>query len=137
MHPCSCIEGCREKNKAICTLNKDTRNSCRFCRYIKCRSAGMVKEWVLSAYLEKDKDAEKISIEPKLANKRVKTCAVETDTIKDNNQNIFKTHGSRYTYMILDENIQALIKKDTLCECFDRTVHKSIFQSYPEIRVLN
>ena len=45
----------------------------------------MVKEWVLSAYLVKDKDAEKISIEPKLANKRVKTCAVETDTIKDNN----------------------------------------------------
>ena len=88
----------------------------------------MVKEWVLSAYMVKDKDAENISIKPKLDNRTGTTCSVETNAIQDNNQNLFKTHISKYTNMILDENIQALIKKDTLFESFDRTVCKSIFQ---------
>ena len=32
-------------------MDKVTRNSCKLCRYTKCKSAGMVMEWVLSAYI--------------------------------------------------------------------------------------
>ena len=32
-------------------MNEVTRNSCKLCRYTKCKSAGMVMEWVLSAYI--------------------------------------------------------------------------------------
>ena len=27
-----------------------TRTHCKYCRYMKCQSAGMIKEWVMSAY---------------------------------------------------------------------------------------
>ena len=120
-HPCSCIEGCRQKDKAVCTMNRDTRNSCRFCRYMKCRNAGMVKEWVLSAYLVKSKDAEKTSIRPKVDSKKK---AVSKDDNNSNSQKENKSLGSNCNSTSMSDDIRTLIKKDTLCDSVDKQVKR-------------
>ena len=51
VYPCTCPMGCVVGNTAQCEMDKVTRNSCKMCRYTKCKSAGMVMEWVLSAYI--------------------------------------------------------------------------------------
>jgi len=49
---CKCAEGCFEKQETVCMISKLTRNRCKYCRYTRCEnSAGMVKEWVVSAYI--------------------------------------------------------------------------------------
>ena len=50
MYPCTCPIDCIVGDRAQCEMNKLTRNDCKMCRYTKCKSAGMVVEWVLSAY---------------------------------------------------------------------------------------
>ena len=35
-------------------MNKDTRNHCKFCRFLKCKATGMMNKWVVSAYKIKD-----------------------------------------------------------------------------------
>ena len=43
-------------------MDRVTRNSCKLCRYTKCKSAGMVMEWVVSAHIprvEKPKAVQK------------------------------------------------------------------------------
>jgi len=48
---CSCAERCFEKSRLICKITPSTRKSCKYCRYKRCqKNAGMVKNWVLSAY---------------------------------------------------------------------------------------
>jgi hypothetical protein len=43
------------KNKLIlCKMNIETRNNCKYCRYIKCvLSTGMRPQWVLQQYIPK------------------------------------------------------------------------------------
>ena len=51
---CKCKQNCLDKNQILCTLNKNTRNNCKHCRYTKCvSSAGMVSQWVLEQYIPK------------------------------------------------------------------------------------
>ena len=50
MYPCTCPVGCIVGDRAQCKMNKLTRNNCKMCRFTKCKSAGMVNEWVVSAY---------------------------------------------------------------------------------------
>ena len=54
IYPCTCEYGCLE-DEAFCNMTKATRNSCKRCRYNKCLSAGMVKGWVLSAHVLRNK----------------------------------------------------------------------------------
>ena len=49
VYPCTCPIGCIIGDRAQCEMNKLTRNNCKMCRYTKCKSAGMVMKWVLSA----------------------------------------------------------------------------------------
>ena len=54
-----------------------TRTHCKYCRYIKCQSAGMVKEWVMSAYTPR------VDKERKLQKGRKRELrAMEEDTFK-------------------------------------------------------
>ena len=53
VYPCTCPIGCIVGDRAQCEMNKLTRNNCKMCRYTKCKSAGMVMKWVLSAYTPK------------------------------------------------------------------------------------
>ena len=53
VYPCTCPIGCIVEDRAQCEMNKLTRNNCKMCRYTKCKSAGMVMKWVLSAYTPK------------------------------------------------------------------------------------
>ena len=51
-YSCKCIEGCIQKQEAICLINKVTRNFCKYCRYLRCQDlAGMSKAWVVSAHM--------------------------------------------------------------------------------------
>ena len=100
-------------------MNRDTRNSCRFCRYLKCRSAGMVKEWVLSAYLVKSKDAEKTSMRSKVDSKKRVFSKEENNA---DNQKANKILGSNCNTTSLNDDIRNLIKKDTLCDSIDKQV---------------
>ena len=50
VYPCTCPIGCIVGDRVQCEMNKLTRNNCKLCRYTKCKSAGMVMKWVLSAY---------------------------------------------------------------------------------------
>ena len=62
VHPCTCPKGCVFEDKAHCKMDRVTRNSCKLCRYTKCRSAGMIVEWVISAHIprvEKPKSTQK------------------------------------------------------------------------------
>ena len=44
---CTCIEGCYAKQEVLCTINKINRNTCKYCRYVKCdKYSGMNKKWV-------------------------------------------------------------------------------------------
>ena len=53
-YSCKCIEGCIQKQEAICLISKVTRNFCKYCRYLRCQnSAGMSKAWVVSAHMPK------------------------------------------------------------------------------------
>merc|ERR1712179_142734 len=48
---CSCTERCFENSRIICKISPSTRKSCKYCRYKRCqKNAGMVKNWVLSAF---------------------------------------------------------------------------------------
>ena len=51
MYPCTCKTGCIVGDKAQCKMNKLTRNTCKMCRYTKCKSAGMSMKLVRSAYI--------------------------------------------------------------------------------------
>ena len=102
-------------------MNRDTRNSCRFCRYMKCRSAGMVKEWVLSAYLVKSKDAEKTSIKPKVDSKKKSISKEENNA---DIQKASKSVGSNCNSTSMSEDIRTLIKKDTLRDSIDKQVKR-------------
>ena len=69
--PCTCVQGCRAKNKAICTMDKDTRNHCKFCRFLKCKATGMMNKWVVSAYNIKDaRNKNSLTTSSKKGNKR-------------------------------------------------------------------
>ena len=57
-------------------MDKVTRNSCKLCRYTKCKSAGMVMEWVLSAYI------------PRVGKKK---CLPKKQKYIDNNETISTT----------------------------------------------
>ena len=119
VHPCSCIEGCRQKNIAVCTMTKISRNSCKFCRYMKCRSAGMVKEWVLSAYLVKSKEGEKKPTKSKIGSNR----NLDIQGSNGNaNQSISKNVLSKYDNMITEDHIKDLIEKDSLSSSIDKKV---------------
>ena len=53
-YSCKCIEGCLQKQEAICPISKVTRNFCKYCRYLRClNSAGMCTAWVVSAQMPK------------------------------------------------------------------------------------
>ena len=68
-------------------MDKVTRNSCKLCRYTKCKSAGMVMEWVLSAYI------------PRVGKKK---CLPKKQQCIDNNETISTTNKEN------EENIEHL-----------------------------
>ena len=57
-------------------MDKVTRLSCKLCRFTKCKSAGMVLKWVVSAHI------------PRVGKKK---CLAKKDECIDNNENISTT----------------------------------------------
>ena len=51
-YSCKCIDKCFDKDQFSCDeYGRYGKNGCKYCRFMKCReSAGMVDEWVVSAY---------------------------------------------------------------------------------------
>ena len=51
-YSCKCINKCFDKEQFSCDeYGRYGKNECKYCRFMKCReSAGMVDEWVVSAY---------------------------------------------------------------------------------------
>ena len=82
---------------------------------MKCRSAGMVKEWVLSAYMVRKGEPDKKLLKSKADN--IKRLNVENGSSKD-----AKCVVSKYCSTITDERVKDMIKKDTLSDCVDKKV---------------
>ena len=86
---------------------------------MKCKNTGMVKEWVLSAYLVKSQEGEKKPIKSKIGSNR------NLDTQEDNgnsNQKRSKNLVSKYDNLVTEDHIMDLIKKDTLTNSIDKKV---------------
>ena len=109
-YTCTCVEGCFGKKEVICTINKDNRNLCKYCRYMKCKnSAGMVEKWVLSAYMP---EAEKKKI--------ISKTKQSTNVVSNNDTNLCKLELQKIQDMI-DETIL----QGTLTDLIDKEVNQT------------
>ena len=50
-YQCTCQERCCNQTEPVCTISKNRRSACKYCRFTRCETlAGMVQRWVISAY---------------------------------------------------------------------------------------
>ena len=88
---------------------------------MKCRSAGMVKEWVLSAYnLQKGEPEKKKLLKLKADN--IKKLDNDIETSKGNSKDP-KCVVPNYYSPITEERVKDMIKKDTLSDSVDKKVN--------------
>ena len=86
---------------------------------MKCRSAGMVKEWVLSAYMVQKGEPDKKLLKSKADT--IKRLNVENGSSKESHKDA-KCVVSKYNSAITDDTVKDMIKKDTLSDCVDKKV---------------
>ena len=99
-------------------MDKVTRNTCKFCRYLKCKDTGMVSKWVLSAYKINSEDQENKSIkcneQKGRSNSQEDNLAQMTKWAKIN----IPKYDSHETQILVEE----INRKDTLSSDIDKKV---------------
>ena len=99
-------------------MDKVTRNTCKFCRYLKCKDTGMVYKWVLSAYKinSGDRDGKSIKCNEQRgrSNSQEDNLAQMTKWAKINIPK-YATHETQIL-------VQEMNRKDTLSSDIDKKV---------------
>ena len=104
-------------------MNKVTRNTCKFCRYMKCKDTGMVNKWVLSAY--KINKGEKKDQSTKQSKEEKNGRLASPDSLEFSGiRQVSKTNNSKYDICETETLIKEMIRKDTLCSIVNKKVCK-------------